>query len=80
MSMPYTYLLLYYWTVLIPQINPQTRTLNLKLGYLITGLDNDVKLITCQCFPHIESSQLICTAKQLTGFYIRATVALNGLN
>ena len=30
-------------------------------------------------FPHIETSQLICTANQLTGFYLRATVALNGL-
>ena len=35
--------------------------------------------IKCQCCPHIETSQLICTANQLTGFYIRATMALNGL-
>ena len=34
----------------------------------------------CQCCPHIETSQLICTANQLTGFYMRATLALNGLN
>ena len=32
-----------------------------------------------QCFPHIETSQLICTINQLTGFYMRATLALNGL-
>ena len=32
-----------------------------------------------QCCPHIETSQLICTANQLTGFYMRATLALNGL-
>ena len=37
-------------------------------------------IIKCQCCPHIETSQLICTANQLTGFYIRATLALNGLN
>ena len=34
--------------------------------------------IKCQCCPPIESSQLICTANHLTGFYRRAT--LNGLN
>ena len=27
-----------------------------------------------------STSQLICTANQLTGFYMRATLALNGLN
>ena len=29
--------------------------------------------------PHIETSQLICRANQLTGFYMRATLAFNGL-
>ena len=28
----------------------------------------------------MESSQLICTANQLTGFYMRAILALNGLS
>ena len=28
--------------------------------------------------PHTKTSQLICTANQLTGFYIRATLAFNG--
>ena len=32
-----------------------------------------------QCCPHIETSQLICTGNQLTGFYMRATLAFNGL-
>ena len=35
-----------------------------------------------KCCPHIETSQLICCANQanqLTGFYMRATLALNGL-
>ena len=27
----------------------------------------------------IETSQLICCANQLTGFYMRSTLALNGL-
>ena len=35
--------------------------------------------IKCQCCPHIENSQLICTANQLTGFFMRATLAFNGL-
>ena len=30
-------------------------------------------------FPHIETSQLICCANQGTGFYMRATLAFNGL-
>ena len=30
-------------------------------------------------FLHIETSQLICTANQLTGFGMRATLAFNGL-
>ena len=33
----------------------------------------------CQCYPHVETSQLICCANQLTGFYMRATLTLNGL-
>ena len=34
----------------------------------------------CQRCIHIETSHLICTAYQLTGFYMRVTLALNGLN
>ena len=30
--------------------------------------------------PHIETSQLICCANQLTSFYMRATLAFNGLS
>ena len=33
----------------------------------------------CQCWPHIETSELICYANQSTGFYMRATLALDGL-
>ena len=33
--------------------------------------------IKCQCCPHIKTSQLICIANQLTGFYMTATLALN---
>ena len=33
----------------------------------------------CQCCPHKETSQLICRPNQLTGFYMRATPALDGL-
>ena len=32
----------------------------------------------CQCWPHIETRQLTCCVNQLTGFYMRATLALNG--
>ena len=33
----------------------------------------------CQCCPHIETSQLLCSANQLTGFYRKATLAIIGL-
>ena len=35
--------------------------------------------IKCQCCPHIETSQLTCSANQLTGLYMRPTLAFNGL-
>ena len=35
--------------------------------------------IKCQCCPQVETSQLISCANQLTGFYIRDTLALKGL-
>ena len=38
------------------------------------------KPIKCQCCPHIEGSQLIWTANQLIGFYMKAILALNGLS
>ena len=31
-------------------------------------------------YPHIETSQLICSANQLTGFYIRETLTFNELD
>ena len=33
----------------------------------------------CQCCPHIETSQLICCANQLTGFYMWATLTFTEL-
>ena len=39
----------------------------------------DTLPIKCQCYPHVETSQLICTANQLNGFYMRATLTLSGL-
>ena len=33
--------------------------------------------IKCQCYPHIETSQLNRRANQFTGFY-EATLVLNG--
>ena len=40
---------------------------------------NRVNNIKCQCCPYIETSQLICCANQLTLFYMRVTLAVNGL-
>ena len=36
-------------------------------------------LTHCHYCPHIEISQLICTANQLAGFYMSATLAFNEL-
>ena len=35
--------------------------------------------IKCQCYPHIETSQLIYKGNRLTGFCSRTTLAFNGL-
>ena len=51
-----------------------------KITILWLVLMNRDYPIKCQCCPHVETSQLICKANQLTGFYMRATLALNGLS
>ena len=38
-----------------------------------------LKLYTVQCPSHIETSQLNCSANQLTGFYVRGTSTVKGL-
>ena len=48
------------------------------IKYLNIRLRQIYWTIKCQCCPHIETSKLICYADQLTGFYMRATLALNG--
>ena len=45
----------------------------------IGGIDR-TKLIKRQSYHHIETSQLICSADQLTGFYIMTALAFNELN
>ena len=39
-----------------------------------------IQPIKYQCCPYIGTSQLIYCANQLTGFYMRATLAFNGLS
>ena len=54
------------------------------LSYFVSwesnGSDKLYCPINCECCPHIETSQMIFCANQLTGFYMRATLAINGLN
>ena len=54
----------------------------LMVGFYVLALSylNHNYPIKNQCCPHIETSQLICTANQLTSFYIRGRLAFNGLN
>ena len=33
----------------------------------------------CQCCPNVETSQLSYTVNQLTSFYMKVTLAFNGL-
>ena len=66
------------------------KLLSRELNFFIS-LDNEIerpfgengvavdKPIKCQCCPHVETGQLICPANQLTGFYMSATLAFNGL-
>ena len=35
--------------------------------------------IKCQCCHHIETSRVVCSANQLTGFYVMATLVFNWL-
>ena len=48
-------------------------------GTKTLGVSFTHELVKRQNFNHVESSQLICEANQLTGFYITATLALNEL-
>ena len=47
---------------------------------ILTEFERSNEPIKCHCCADIETSQLICYANQLTRFYMRATLALNGLN
>ena len=48
-------------------------------GQVLPLISSKFERIKCQCCTHIETIQFICCANQLTGFYMRATLALNGL-
>ena len=53
---------------------------NVNILKIKRSLNKDcIEPIKCQCCPHIETNQLICTANQMIGFYMRATLTLNGL-
>ena len=53
--------------------------LKIILGVMEVNLPKVAQPIKCQCHPHLETSQLICCANQLTCFYTRETLAFNGL-
>ena len=56
-------------------------TVNFQISfYWILFTVISVFTFKCHCCPHIETSQLICIANQLTDFCMRATLALSGLN
>ena len=45
---------------------------------IVNPLTTNVPIID-QCSHHIETSQLICTANQLTGYYMMGALMVNGL-
>ena len=49
------------------------------MSFSIYRKNKDSDPIKCQCCPHIETSQSIGTANQLTGFCMRTKLALYGL-
>ena len=54
--------------------------MSLNTRFKLEDLKTPSQPIKCQRYPHIETSHLICCANQLTGFYMRATLGLNGLS
>ena len=55
----------------------QFESLTVEMSF--DNLINYIKPLSASVALIIETSQLICWANQLTGFYMRATLALNGL-
>ena len=53
---------------------------DVKKSTILNWVKSSRNPFKCQCFPHIETSQLICYANQLTSFYTRTTLAVNGLS
>ena len=51
------------------------------LMFLVVSKETiDMKWVNDQCFHHTETSQLICSAYQMTGFYMMGTLVVKGLN
>ena len=46
----------------------------------LNPINNYLKPFNGQCSHHIETSQLICSANQLTSFYMMGTLAVKGLS
>ena len=62
----------------------QTKQIEEKLNFIIRQLTQYfsrfyVNPFNGQCPSHIETSQLICRANQLTGFYVRRTLTVKWL-
>ena len=59
--------------------------INFKINNVPTWLTNNYNITITktnnydQCSSHIETNQLVCSANQLTGFYMRGTLVVKGL-
>ena len=54
-------------------------SMNLDPNFLHATLEHEKFVSLTQSIRHIETSQFICTANQLTGFYMRRNAVINGL-
>ena len=77
------------WKHINRNISKNRATFSLRVSFIGESMHIMYKLFVpvlylciiskCQCCPHIETSQLIFRANQLSSFYMSATLALNGL-
>ena len=47
--------------------------------FALDAIDNNINPFNDQCSHHIETSHLICSANQLTGFYMMGTLVVKRL-
>ena len=68
------------WRRLLSNRNQSIDLLRKSMDWFLYGNGPRHERVKWKCCLHIETSQLVCCANQLTGFYWKATLAFNGLS